>query len=161
MQQAAGSPWAWAGSSGRHVETEDERNSGDLTRRGVMPATDPYKAKPKSEGAASGVGGVHSSKEAGQCPWSEGTLVVPGRKRREARRDCPQGLLNARQSAGTPGNAAPEGRAVCRECLWPRELREPCAGNPHARFDEGELETEFTNHRASSLLYPLKSPASR
>jgi len=62
--------------------------------------------------------------------------------------------------AETPGTAAPESQtSEDRACLWPRELREPCAGNPHARFDEGELETESRDHRASSLLYPFLATA--
>ncbi len=31
---------------------------------------------------------------------------------------------------------------VDAECLRLRRLREPDAGNPHVRFDEGALETE-------------------
>jgi hypothetical protein len=40
-----------------------------------------------------------------------------------------------------------------RECLWKKMIGEPCAGKPHARSDEGELELERARHYASSLLY--------
>ena len=30
---------------------------------------------------------------------------------------------------------------------------EPCAGNPHARFDERGWETELSGHRAQPRLY--------
>jgi hypothetical protein len=78
-----------AGLSGRHVGTADKRNSGDLAsrREAALRATGPYKAASRRRArAASGVGGAHSSDEAGQCPWSEGALVVSCLKWREARR---------------------------------------------------------------------------
>jgi len=34
-------------------------------------------------------------------------------------------------------------------------LREPDAANPHVRFDERDVETERSRHRATSRLYPF------
>ena len=34
-------------------------------------------------------------------------------------------------------------------------LREPDAANPHVRFDERDVETECSRHRATSGLYPF------
>ena len=33
---------------------------------------------------------------------------------------------------------------------------EPCAGDPHARFDERGVETESSDHRATPRLYYLE-----
>ena len=36
-----------------------------------------------------------------------------------------------------------------------KDVGEPCAGEPHARFDGEGLETEASGHRASPSPYPL------
>ena len=118
-------------------------------------ATDPYKREARNRsGPRQESEGFIVAMKRGNSRGAKGpSLFRAGNGRKHGaivRKDCQRVSL----SAAIPGRAAPESQAVNRERLWSRELREPCAGNSHARFDEGEMETESHDHRAISLLYP-------
>ena len=75
------SPWALRGVRGQHVPKDQPRNLGDPQGcRCIFPG---------------GVGSAHSSREAGQLPWSEGAVLDTRFEQNERRTACLTRLLRS------------------------------------------------------------------
>jgi len=95
--------------------------------------------------AAAGVGGAHSTGEAGESRWREGALVR-GASQRVKGRGIGMSLTTRSKLRRLHEALYAKAKRVCaafavRACLGVRPVREPGAGNRHAGFDERSQET--------------------
>src|SRR6266545_4782949 len=113
-------------------------------RSGGLGASNPISGLPDEVGeSGAGVGGGHSSDEGvdNRTRRSEGPLAECAAQRRGsgiAARLFTRGTTSRRDGCWDAGPTPVAGRNVARRLLG----GEPCAGEPHARFREGRLETE-------------------
>ncbi len=116
----------------------------EADRAGGLGATNPISGQPDEVGeSGAGVGGGHSSDEGvdNRTRRSEGPLAECAAQRRGsgiAARLFTRGTTSRRDGCWDAGPTPVAGRNVARRLLG----GEPCAGEPHARFREGRLETE-------------------
>ena len=123
------------------IDTEHERSADAGGRPHLGPVRVPQ--------VSAEVGGVHSTVEAGESRWREGTLVLGAFEGEESQETglCP---ISSATSSESPEKLYVWAKDFLFACPYVKPVREPDALAAHVRFDEREVETDLTDVISSS-----------